>query len=1139
MPRIFDNITLKLNDALREITHDAVAASFCVGYLSLRGWDALADLIDHLEGGSPQRACRVLVGMHRPPEEEMKLLAYPRSPETLDGNKQRQALQTILTGFKTQLEFGVPTRQAEQSLRRLAQQLRRKKVFIKTYLRAPLHAKLYLIERTDNVTPRIGFVGSSNLTLSGLYHQGELNVDVVEQDAANKLQDWFEERWNDPLAWDISDELAHLIETSWARTDPVRPYLVYLKIAHHLSRDARESKNEYPMPKEFGGKLYDFQEAAIALATRYLYKRRGVLLGDVVGLGKTRMATAIAKILEKDLEFRTLIICPPKLQDLWSWHVQEFKLFAKIMSLGDTPKKLKDLRRHHLLILDESHNLRNRGKRYQAIQEYIQQNDCRVLLLSATPFNKHYTDLSNQLRLFLNEDEPLPVRPERLLREWARNGKDERRFYSETGAQPNTLKAFECSPYPEDWRDLMRLYLVRRTRKFILDNYGEKDERTGRRYISMHKKKYFFPERKPIRLTFPLSEKDPHDQYARFFSDDVIAVIEDLTLPRYGLSKYLVTDAPQKADAHQREILANLNRAGQRLIGFCRTNFYKRLESSGHSFTRSLERHLIRNLAVLHALESKLEVPIGIQDPALLDSVLNDTEQEYVTEGDDSADQENLAAAEETLPLTPNFEQFKRNAEKLYARYQNPESPEYHRVDWLPHDFFTPALATALYEDAQSVYHILKKIGRWRPEKDAKLHELINLIQHQHPEDKLLIFTQFADTANYLADQLKTKGITDCAVVTSATPDPVTIAKRFSPRSNGVHQPHGAEIRILIATDVLAEGQNLQDCHIVVNYDLPWAIIRLIQRVGRVDRIGQTYPEILSYSFFPAEGVERIIRLRTRLLERLKQNQEIIGTDESLLGEDIKTTLTDLYTEKAGVLDDDSEDSDIDLASEALQAWNKASPQDQKAAIELPNIVYATRPALTTHDPNNPPGVITYIQYGNLEDVLVRVNTRGEVVSQSLSAIFRAAACDPNTPAHPPLPNHHELVQQCVKAIQNELQGDAPFTGVLGNRRSTRRKVYERLEKYKQEIQKRPLLTMEETLQKVDALINLIWQYRLTEDADQTLKRHIRAGISDEYLLQILIQRMEDNTLCSIPKTTQPTFDEPQIICSLGLAPQE
>jgi hypothetical protein len=126
-----------------------------------------------------------------------------------------------------------------------------------------------------------------------------------------------------------------------------------------------------------------------------------------------------------------------------------------------------------------------------------------------------------------------------------------------------------------------------------------------------------------------------------------------------------------------------------------------------------------------------------------------------------------------------------------------------------------------------------------------------------------------------------------------------------------------------------------------------------------------------------------------------------------------------------------------------------------------------------------------------------------------------------------------------VKAIQNELQGDAPFTGVLGNRRSTRRKVYERLEKYKQEIQKRPLLTMEETLQKVDALINLIWQYRLTEDADQTLKRHIRAGISDEYLLQILIQRMEDNTLCSIPKTTQPTFDEPQIICSLGLAPQE
>jgi len=139
-------------------------------------------------------------------------------------------------------------------------------------------------------------------------------------------------------------------------------------------------------------------------------------------------------------------------------------------------------------------------------------------------------------------------------------------------------------------------------------------------------------------------------------------------------------------------------------------------------------------------------------------------------------------------------------------------------------------------------------------------------------------------------------------------------------------------LRVLVGTDVLAEGLNLQDAHIVVNYDLPWAIIRLIQRAGRVDRIGQKHDTILVYSFLPADGVDRIINLRTRLFRRLQENQEVIGTDESFFGEDAATKLRDLYTEKAGTLDDDQTDDDIDLVSLALQVWNSASPEDKKAA---------------------------------------------------------------------------------------------------------------------------------------------------------------------------------------------------------------
>ncbi|RMG04689.1 MAG: NgoFVII family restriction endonuclease, partial [Acidobacteria bacterium] len=145
MPKIFDNIELSLLEHLRLILMEAQSAAFCVGYLNLRGWDHLADLVDALPGGTEDAACRVLVGMHRPPEEEMKALAsLKRSEETVDGPTLARLKRRMTESFKQQLEFGVPSAQAESALRRLAEQLRARKVFLKAFLRYPLHAKLYL-----------------------------------------------------------------------------------------------------------------------------------------------------------------------------------------------------------------------------------------------------------------------------------------------------------------------------------------------------------------------------------------------------------------------------------------------------------------------------------------------------------------------------------------------------------------------------------------------------------------------------------------------------------------------------------------------------------------------------------------------------------------------------------------------------------------------------------------------------------------------------------------------------------------------------------------------------------------------------------------------------------------------------------
>src|SRR5665811_2025972 len=237
-------------------------------------------------------------------------------------------------------------------------------------------------------------------------------------------------------------------------------------MAYHLAQEARAGLSEFRIPSEFGNRLFDYQVAAVKIAAHHLNKRGGVLIGDVVGLGKTLMATALARIFQDDHSTETLIICPKNLVKMWEDYRDRYRLIARVMSLSVVINELPRLRRYRVVLIDESHNLRNReGKRFRAIQEYIAENESKCILLSATPYNKSYLDLSSQLRLFVPEDLDLGVRPERIIRELT-----ETEFLRRHQAPVRALAAFEKSPYPDDWRDLMRLYLVRRTRSFILDN---------------------------------------------------------------------------------------------------------------------------------------------------------------------------------------------------------------------------------------------------------------------------------------------------------------------------------------------------------------------------------------------------------------------------------------------------------------------------------------------------------------------------------------------------------------------------------------------------------------------------------------------------------------------------------------------
>ena len=259
MPRIFDNIEQNLLPALQETLNVSDHSDFCVGYFNLRGWKQLDSYIEKYAGGAG-KCCRLLVGMQKLPQEEIRTAFAIAKKEGMIDNKTALRLKKRLAEeFRDQLTIGIPTNADEIGLRHLAAQIKAKKVVVKLFLRHPLHAKLYLLFRPDPINPTIGYLGSSNLTLAGLSNQGELNVDVLDHDACQKLSRWFEERWKDNFCVDISEELVKIIEESWAREDLIPPYHIFIKIAYHLSQDARAGLSEFRIPRDFGQKLFAFQ----------------------------------------------------------------------------------------------------------------------------------------------------------------------------------------------------------------------------------------------------------------------------------------------------------------------------------------------------------------------------------------------------------------------------------------------------------------------------------------------------------------------------------------------------------------------------------------------------------------------------------------------------------------------------------------------------------------------------------------------------------------------------------------------------------------------------------------------------------------------------------------------------------------
>ncbi len=1119
MPRIFDNIENQLSSGLNETLAVSNRADLCVGYFNLRGWKEVGEKIELLSGEEIQengkkinRCCRLLIGMQKLPIDILKQYFNQEGDYLLDQAEAVKIKKKLAQEFKEQLTIGTPTETDEKALRQLSQQMKDGKVVVKLHLRYSLHAKLYLCYLKDRGRVE-GFVGSSNLTLAGLSKQGELNVDVEEQDASKKLVQWFEDRWKDRWCIDITQELIEIIDNSWAADKLISPFHIYLKIAYHLSREARAGINEFKLPKVFQKELLEFQQKAVLVAAHHLHKRDGVLIGDVVGLGKTITATALAKLFEDDFFLETLIICPKNLVSMWREdYVERYGLRARVVPLSMVQKELPNLRRYRLVIIDESHNLRNdQSSRYRAIKSYLEENESKVILLSATPYNKTYIDLSSQLRLFLSDDKDLGISPEKYI---SHIGGHVQFAAQHTETFIRSIKAFERSHFADDWRELMRLYLVRRTRSFIKTNYAETDKGTGRKFLTFADgSRSFFPDRIPRRVEYEFNSKDPKDIYAALYSSKVVDILDKLELPRYGLQKYLAIKPEIKPTKDEDVLMANLSRAGKRLMGFCRTNLFKRLESSGYSFLLSLSRHILRNYVFVYALQNRLPVPIGKNISQNLDEYLEDDD----LDSDDGDNQLKLILKEEV---------FLMKAAELYGLFAS--SKHKNKFDWIRSEFFSTSLQQNLINDCNEILKVLSIGKGWNPEQDRQLNALHRLLTETHGKEKVLVFTQFADTAKYLTEQLKQRGVKKIESVTGDNDNPTALAQRFSPHSNKKDDviTHDQELRILVSTDVLSEGQNLQDAHIILNYDLPWAIIRLIQRAGRVDRIGQKADKILCYSFLPEDGIEAIINLRGRLTRRIEENADVVGSDETFFEGD-PINLADLYNEKSGILDGEDDDTEVDLASLAYQIWKNAldaDPQLGKLIPDLPNVIYATKQNTEEAEKE---GVIVYTRTTEDNDVLAWVDKKGQIITQSQHAILKAAQCGPDEKPRIKIDTHHELVKKGIDYIRED---EVNTGGALGKKTGVKYRVYMRLDRFCKEYENTLFVT--DQLKKA---IDDIYKYPLKEFARETINRQLKSGISDEQLAALVVSLREEDKLAIINDDESP-FKHPQIICSLGLS---
>jgi superfamily II DNA or RNA helicase len=687
----------------------------------------------------------------------------------------------------------------------------------------------------------------------------------VEGDEHTRIRTWFADLFE--RSRDIAPDMLACIDGSWAGQQ-LSPRDAYLKVLASYFDEVLYSLDRDFDTNPMLDHLTEFQVEAYHYAKFILRRYGGVFLADVVGLGKTYTAMAILKHLQDSDGEHAVIVAPPKVLPAWEALAAEHRVEVKLVSLGKL-SKLTEYTDREILVIDESHNLRNADTgRYAELTEWVrppgEPATRRVLLLSATPQNNSVTDLRNQLGLFPDNYTRLPLKAE-SLDSWCRDVR--------AGAKSAS--------------ELLQHVVVRRTRKYIKAAFPRatlKQRKEDGAYESV-------PIRFPVRksgaeqcLRYSLTET-----YHGGIYQQILEGLRTLKYPLHSLGEYLSTEGAEDPRAR------GVRRSRNTVRGLFKVLLLKRLESSACAFRISLER-----------LKRRLE------------EALQNHSRGIVLLAGETVDDE----AGEDEPLDRS----------------------------LPVSLFDDArFLKAMREDHIEVKRLLSMVEGLDATTDAKIHRLMAFLERRPPgKHKVLIFSQFVDTVEYVAGAVRSR-YPNVAVATGADSRALSSARQFSPRSNRYTFKEGEhETSALVSTDVLSEGVNLQDADTLVNYDLHWNPVRLIQRAGRIDRIGSEHEEIEVASFLPESELEAGLGLEEVLRRRIREFIEVFGEDSQILPDDAspqEDKMLRAYSGEGMDLDQDESDSELDALSrhqEQLLTLRRDSPEEYNRIIGLRNGRFAT-----------------------------------------------------------------------------------------------------------------------------------------------------------------------------------------------------